>query len=128
MRAAMILVACLCATSACRNGAAQGPYDGVVVTGRNAPQLVPPSVAAPADAEPMAAEVDLRWTIALLSDAEATQIEAARRVTLLDAEPVVEDPIPDDVEADLQLAADPHGVDEKPAASKSCTGVVKGRS
>ena len=125
-RLTTILATCLCVTGACRGGAAQEPYDGIVVSGRAAATLAP---ASPADTdEPMASEVDLRWTIALLSEAEARRVEAARRITLLDSEPVIAEPALDAPAMDIQFALDQHPVAEKPAASKRCSGVVKGRS
>ena len=135
-RVATILAACLCATSACRGGAAQEPYDGVVVTGRAAERVLPAAPAPVDHAEPMASEVDVRWTIALLSDAEARHVDAARRIAVRESEPTIGETIADEPAADIAVAADfpadvhigLHQPEDKQPASRSCPGVVKGRS
>jgi hypothetical protein len=110
----------------CRGGAAQEPYDGVVVTTRG---LSAQPIAAPEvnEAEPMASEVDVPWSIALLSDAEPPRVEHAARVMIVDRALVAHEATGDEDPADLQLAVD-HVADEKPSTAKSCAGVVKGRS
>lgn len=129
-RATAVLAACLCAITGCRGGAAQEPYDGVVVSSRT-PAAVP-LPAMPADeTEPIASEVDIPWTIALLSDG-ARRPEPRRHVSVVNGDPHVEVEVDIevpviDVSVDLQLAVD-HSTDPKPAAIKVCPGVVKRRS
>ena len=127
-RATTVLAACLCAITGCRGGAAQEPYDGVVVSG-GAASVVASLPPVPTDeAEPIASEVDIPWTIALLSDA-TRPVEAPRQVIVVEGEPdaEVDAPPAEDVSVDVQLAVD-HGADHKPPAIKICPGVVKGRS
>ena len=122
-RATAVLAVCLCAITGCRGGAAQEPYDGVVVTGRASA-----TVAVPSDPveEPIASEVDIPWTIALLSDGAARPAASPPPVTVAEREAEVDVSIPE-VSLDLQLAVD-HSADDKPRAIKVCPGVVKGRS
>jgi hypothetical protein len=116
-----MLAVCLCTITGCRGGAAQEPYDGVVVSGPATTSVAAP--AAPAD-EPIASEVDIPWTIALLSDA-ASRPAASPPLIVVESDPasVV---IPEG-SVDLQLAVD-HGGDDKRTVIKVCPGVVKGRS
>lgn len=127
--AAAVLAVSLLAIAGCRGGAAREPYDGVVGT-RGALRGVT-GVESPAqDAEPMASEVDVPWTIALLSEGEAAQpLGEHRDVTPPDPELTADaQPSAPEVPADLEVAVEHDRPDEKPPAAKSCTGVVKGRS
>ena len=125
-RATALLAACLCGITGCQGGAAQEPYDGIVVTGPASTTVgVPPAAPPPAD-EPIASEVDIPWTIALLSDDAARVPKAPRPVLVVERAPATVQPLPE-ISIDLQLAAD-HRADGKPATVKVCPGVVKGRS
>jgi hypothetical protein len=80
-------------------------------------------------AEPIASEVDVPWTIALLSDAEARPVEEHDGVVYVEPITAVVEPTPDDDASDLEVAFEHDRPDEKPPTSaKSCSGVVKGRS
>jgi glucose/arabinose dehydrogenase len=126
-----ILVVLLCAVTGCRGTGAQEPYDGMVAAARR-PSKAPPAPAAEApEAQPIASEVDVPWTIALLSDAKAPRAKRSGKLVVVDREDEATIAIAHD--ADLYVATGPHPPDdkstaEKPAAPKSCSGVVKSRS
>jgi hypothetical protein len=127
-RMTAVVAVCLCAVTGCRGGAAQEPYDGIGTVARAPSSAVPvPQVPAPA-VEPIASEVDVPWTIALLSDVEARHVEA--RGDVVHDEPVAtaeESRLEESV--DLEVVVEHDLLQEKPATSaKSCPGVVKGRS
>jgi len=110
---------------ACRGGVSQEAHEGYAISG--APATASAATTTPArDAEPMASEVDVPWSIALLSDGEPRAGELPP-VIVVDRAPAAEDPAAEEEAEDLEVAVD-HVADEKPAAAKACTGVVKGRS
>jgi hypothetical protein len=124
-RTTAILTVCLCAAAGCRGSAAQEPYDGVIVTAkRPGKQVMPPSIAA--EATPMASEVDVPFSIALLSNAKTAVARKASSVVVVEADPEVREITVEEVH--IRFAIDPGPTEEKPAAPKACTGVVKTRS
>jgi hypothetical protein len=125
-RTTAILAMCVCAAAGCRGGAAQEPYDGVIAaaTGPARPGVIDPAQAP--EARPIASEVDVPWTIALLSNAKTAAVKKTRNVMRVDKEPDVAETIVK--EADLYLTVDRESADEKPATPKTCSGVVNRRS
>jgi hypothetical protein len=120
-RAVAFLTVCLCAGVGCRGGVAQERYDGFGVTTRS------PAAPAPV-AEAMASEVDVPWTLALLSDGQGRPVDAPGDVVRDERVASAEEPGFQDA-VDLEVAFEHDRLDEKPATSpKSCPGVVKGRS
>jgi hypothetical protein len=123
-RMTAMLTLWLSAAAGCRGGAAQEPYDGVIVAAQRpadaaataAPQAQPPQIAS---------EIDVPWSIALLSNAKTATARKPAKV-LAEAEPEAIDPDAHDL--DLQLAGDPTVADEKPTTPKTCNGVVIRRS
>jgi hypothetical protein len=122
-RMTAMLTLWLSAAAGCRGGAAQEPYDGVIV----AAQRPADAAATPQAAEPpqIASEIDVPWSIALLSNAKTATARKPAKV-LAEAEPEAIDPDAHDL--DLQLAGDPTVADEKPTTPKTCNGVVIRRS
>jgi hypothetical protein len=133
-RMTAVVAVCLCAVAGCRGGAAQEAYDGVAAVRRAPASAVPVPEPPPVAPEPIASEVDVPWTLALLSDGETRPgethpAEARGDAVRDDAIAAVEESAAEEPPADLELAFDHDRPDEKPATSaKSCTGVVKGRS
>jgi hypothetical protein len=124
-RTTAMLAVCTCALTGCQGGGAQEPYDGVIAASRSPVTAAVPAPQA-SEAEAIDSEVDVPWTIALLSDGKAPTMKKAGRVIVVDAEPDGPDPIAR--EADLHVAVDPEPTTEKPATPKTCSGVVKSRS
>lgn len=130
-RTSAILVVLFCAVSGCRDSEAQEPSHGVVATDQRPSKALPAPPAPAPEAEPIASEVDVPWTIVLLSDARAPRAKRSGKLVIVDREDDATVAIAHD--ADLYIAAGPHPADdksaaEKPAAPKSCSGVVKSRS
>jgi hypothetical protein len=124
-RSTAILTTCVCAVTACRGGAAQEPYDRVIAAVRGPVTAAVGGPRAP-EAEPIASDIDMRWTIALLSDVEAPIVKTLGRVIVVDAKPDAPEPVAR--ESHLHVAVDPEPTAAKPATSKTCSGVVKSRS
>jgi hypothetical protein len=131
-RLTAMLTVCLCAFGACRGGAVHEPYDGVLAGAQRPAKHA--AAAAPHDpeTEPIASEVHVPWTIALLSNAKTSARKKSGRVIVVDSKPAAPPVLVQELnlqaqELDVQLAADP-GPDEKPAALKTCSGVVNRRS
>jgi glucose/arabinose dehydrogenase len=128
-RMTAVVAICLCTVTGCRGGAAQEPYDGISVTTRGPSTAVPIPKASALTSEPMASEVNVPWTIALLSDAEVRTVEEHDGVVHVEPAAAVEEPSAEDEPPDLEVAVEHDRPDEKqPANAKSCPGVVKGRS
>jgi glucose/arabinose dehydrogenase len=125
-RTTAILAMCVCAAAGCRRGAAQEPYDGAIAaaTGPARPAVI--DAAQTPEAWPIASEVDVPWTIALLSNAKTAAVKKTGKVMRVDKERDVAETIVKD--ADLYLAVDPGSAEEKPATPKTCSGVVNRRS
>lgn len=118
----------------CRGSEAQVPYDGLVAVGQRPAQTAPVLAAQTEAAEPLAAEPNVPWAIALLSDAPERPPKRSGKVTILAAKPEPR-PTPGAIahEADIHIALESDEADEKsaaakPAAPKSCSGVVNRRS
>ena len=124
-RTTAILTLCLCVVAGCRGGAAQEPYDGVLA---EAPRSMTAAAPAPhpAEAEPIASEIDVPWAIALLSDAEGSATTKPRGTTVANRE--AEPPETLAEETHVHVAVGPGSAEDKPAAPKTCSGVVKTRS
>ncbi len=129
-RMTAVVAVCLCTVTGCRGGAAQEPYGGIGTVARAPSSAVPvPQTLVPA-VEPIASEVDVPWTIALLSDAETGPLESRSDDARDEAvAAVVEEAAAEEPPADFELAFEHDRPDEKPVTSaKTCPGVVKGRS
>jgi hypothetical protein len=128
-RMTAVVAICLCAVTGCRGGAAQEPYDGISVTTRGPSTAVPIPNGSALTPEPMASEVDVPWTLALLSDAELRTVEEHDGLMHVEPAARVEAPSAEDEPSDLEVALEHDRPNEKhPANAKSCSGVVKGRS
>jgi glucose/arabinose dehydrogenase len=130
-RANAILVVLFCAVTGCRGTGAQEPYDGLVAAARRPSKALPAPAARAPEAQPIASEVDVPWTIALLSDAKAPRPKRSGKLVVVDRE--AEATVATAHDAGVYVAAGPHPLDdkstaEKPAAPKSCSGVVNRRS
>jgi glucose/arabinose dehydrogenase len=125
-RTTAILTVSLCAVAGCRGGGAQEPYDGMLAAAQRPAVSAPAPVAPTPEPEVVPSEVDVPWTIALLSDANAPRVTKAGNATVLDTEPAVSETMAD--EADFRVAIDPRSAEERPATPKTCNGVVKSRS
>ena len=86
------------------------------------------AIPAAEEAEPMASEVDVPWSIALLSDADAPLAKDPGRVVVVEGGPEVHEPASAEDVTGLEVVVDHYHGDEKPTTPKSCSGVVKGRS
>jgi hypothetical protein len=126
-RATAIVAVCACAVTGCRGGVTPERYDGAVVRTRSPSTVVVDRSAPAPTAEPIASEVDVPWTIALLSDVEAQP--GNDRDNTRDARPAgaTEDPSLEGTPTDLDIVVDAAG-DRPAGTTKSCPGVVKGRS
>lgn len=135
-RTSAILVMLLPGVIGCRDTEAQVPYDGLIAAAQGS-AMTAPAVSTPT-AEPIASEPNAPWSIALLPDIPERPIKRARRsgrVTIVQAEPeATVEPEAIAHEADVHVALQPEPVvddrpaEEKPAAPKSCSGVVNRRS
>jgi glucose/arabinose dehydrogenase len=125
-RMTAMLTLWLSAAAGCRGGAAQEPYDGVIVAAQR--HADPAATTAPQAAEllQMASGIDVPWSIALLSNAKTATARKPAKVLVVEAEREATDPDAHDL--DLQLASDPTLADEKPTTPKTCNGVVIRRS
>jgi hypothetical protein len=121
-----IMTVSFCAAAACGGGAAQEPYDGVIAGVGRPAAAAPATRAEQARPAPLASELDVPYSIALLSNARTAPLKTPGRVIVVEAAPDLEEL--DAEHADLQVAVDPESVGEKRAATKSCNGVVKTRS
>jgi hypothetical protein len=122
-----ILTVCLCAVAGCRGGAAQEPYDGMLAAAQSPPKAAAIHVAPAAEAEPIASEIDVPWAIALLSDAAASATTKPGGATAANREPEAPEALAAE-EIHVHAAVDPASAEEKRAAPKACSGVVKTRS
>ncbi|MFN2566033.1 MAG: hypothetical protein ABR499_13635 [Gemmatimonadaceae bacterium] len=132
-RTIAILTVCLCVTG-CRGGAAQAPYDGMIAAAQRPANAAAAHALQAVEATPIASEVDVPWTIALLTDEPAPVIRRPRRVAVVDRGPETAEPLSREDEGEIRIVAE-HGhadekptTDEKPATPKACNGVVKSRS
>jgi hypothetical protein len=83
------------------------------------------------EAEPIAAEAGVPWAIALLSDEPKPPARRSGKVVVVDARD--DESVAAGQEIDLYVVAEPDPsdarlVEKKPAAPKSCSGVVNRRS
>jgi hypothetical protein len=128
-RTTAILTVCLCAVAGCEGGAAQEPYDGVIAATR---RPVSASIAGPQapEAASIEAEVDVPWSIALLSDAKRPRAKNGGKVIVVGAASDVPPETPETIadEAGFHVAVGPRPSEEKPTTPKTCSGVVKTRS
>jgi glucose/arabinose dehydrogenase len=120
-----MLTVSLCAAAGCRGGAAQEPYYGVIAAAQQPVERAATPAPQATDPQPMASEVDVPWSIALVSNAKMASARKPAKVVVVEAKP---DAAPDAQELDLQLASDPALTEEKAAAPKTCNGVVIRRS
>lgn len=126
LRTSTILTLCLGAAAGCSGGAAQERYDGVIAAARRPAKAPANPARQPPEAEPIASEVDVPWTIALLSNAKTSSVKKAGKVVVVDIESDVPEAIVQ--EADFHVAVNPRPAGDKPATSKTCSGVVNRRS
>jgi hypothetical protein len=122
-RTAVILAVCGCALAGCRGSAAQEPYDGLLATRANG--AVPPALTQAPEPEAIASEVDVPWTIAVLSDAKQARAKARKPAGVVEPTSYVVETVPPD--GDLHVAVD-HEPGERAATPKTCSGVVNRRS
>ena len=129
-RTSTIVTVLFCAVTGCRGSEAQEPYAGLVAAPRAAMAATPAVVQVP-QSEPSGAEMNVPWAIALLSDTPEAPTKKPGKLAVAAVE---FDPTPEiSPEADVHLAVEPRSVAEKPAAdkpatTKSCSGVVNRRS
>ena len=128
-----ILAVALSTLTACTGGAAQEPLTDAVVPPHAAKAPAPSPQAPAAEAEPIAAEVDVPFTIALLSSAKTAGGRSGGRVIVGDREPELgvtglHERVRDDAVDDTHFHVAIDVVDETPAPAKSCSGVVNRRS
>jgi hypothetical protein len=125
-RTTAILTVCLSAAAGCSGGAAQEPYDGVIAAARRPAKAAANPAQQPPEPQPTASEIDVPWTIALLSNAKTSSVKKAGKVTVVD----IESGVPERIvrAADFHVAVNPRSAGEKPATSKTCSGVVNRRS
>ena len=124
-RTGAILALCTCVLAGCRGSEAQEVQRGGL---REAERHVS-SLAV--EAEPIAAEAGVPWAIALLSDEPKPPARRSGKVVVVDARD--DESVAAGQEIDLYVVAEPDPsdarlVEEKPAAPKSCSGVVNRRS
>jgi glucose/arabinose dehydrogenase len=124
-RTTAILTVCLCALAGCRGSAAQEPYDGVIA-GAQRPEQAAIPVPQAAESTPIASDIDVPWTIALLSNAKSSPVKKTGKVIVAETDPDRPGTLVGD--ADLRVAIDPGSAEEKPATPKTCSGVVNRRS
>ena len=124
-RTTAILTVCLCALAGCQGGGAQEPYDGVLAAARR-PMRAAVVVPQAPEAAPIASEVDVPWSIALLSDAKRPRPTKHGKAILANTGPGAAETIAEDT--NLHVAIDPRSAEDKAATPKTCSGVVKSRS
>ena len=126
MRKTTALAACLAAVAGCHGGSTREPV-------ADAPVAAPIASASLAEAV-MSREVDVPWSIALVSDEPRPAAKRAGRVLVADVAPAPAGPTDHGVAGELEVVAEHAHADEKPAAgekpeaSKTCSGVVNRRS
>lgn len=125
-RSTTILTACLAAAAGCWGGGAQEPYDGLLAAAKRPAKLAAIRAPQVPEGEVIASELDVPWTIALLSSAKTGGSRKVTRAIVADAErDERETTVP---ELELHVAAEPRQAEGRPEAAKTCSGVVNRRS